>query len=152
VGDDSSLYSWDILNGSASQEVSADIVLMKAVYGVDRTGAGTLTWINPVATANVDGNIVDYSPAGLLAGTAAAAQSIASIKAIRVAMIIRSPLLEKNNTNLNFGTYDLFASAPYNGAPNNPVHTTWTVPDSATYPYRYREIETTISVRNNKQI
>jgi type IV pilus assembly protein PilW len=144
---DDSLYSFDMLNGdgATAQKVSDDVVLIRAVYGVDPTNSGTLTWTLPAAGAVVGGVTYSFSPAGLLDGSAGANTALKSIRAIRVAVVVRAPLFEKSASNLSATSIPLFSSIPA-AQQANAVSTTWAVPTLKNY--RYRELETTIPIRN----
>ncbi len=143
------LESVDLLNAPATvQRVADDVVLLRAVYGTNASanGYGALTWVNPAG---------DYAPANLLDGSSAAATRLAGIKAIRVAIIVRSALPERwdasdqaigtgtaASNQINNGTYPIFAALN-----STAVATAWIVPGTATN-YRYREVEATIPLRN----
>ena len=147
-----SLWSLDLLNSTLSsgdvQAVSDDVVLMRAIYlVVDPTGAtSTTVWTNPVANSAVAGANYDYSPAGLLAGTTAANTALKSIRAVRVAMIVRAPVNEQFSKNLlqnsNGDSISIFKN--YTSATQT-IPLSWKVP---TGNFRYREIEATIPIRN----
>ena len=87
-------------------------------------------------------------PADLLDGSTAADTALKSIRAIRVAIIVRAPLNEKDATNLlqnsSGGNVPVFASLSA-ATQANTVSFNWDVPAGN---FRYREIETTIPVRN----
>lgn len=148
------LWSLDLLNSTtslstATQAVSDDIVMMRAVYQVQPKSTDPLTWTNPVANVTIGGTVYDYSPAGLLAGTTAASDALKSIHAIRVALIVRAPLQERDTASgqavsatnaVNKGTYPIFKD-------QTAVTVTWTVPASG-QDYRYREMEASIPLRN----
>ena len=146
---DYTLKSIDLLNsdyGAAPQFVGDDVVTMQAVYGINTVGPGALTWVKPI-----DNGADLYSPASLLDGTDAARQRLRSIKAIRVAFVVRSALPERftatdqqaidTSHSINVGSYTLFQTL---GAG---VQTTWSVPAGQSN-YRFRELETTIPLRN----
>ena len=148
VGDNDTLYSVDLLNSdvTTAQEFSDDIVTLRAIYGVDTNNDGKLdTWVNPVDTATTT-----YAPASLLTGTAAGNALLRTIKAIRIAVVVRAPLSERADAShksletgnaFNPGSYTLFSSLPAT------VQSTWTVPVGQE-DYRYRELESTIPLRN----
>lgn len=151
VSSDYGLYSLDLLNSNLTtvQKVSDDIVTMHAVYGVDPGATGTLTWTKAVAGVVIGGNTYNYSPAGLLSGLPAATTALRSIKAMRVALIVRAPLSERWDASdapivgnaISAGTYTMFSTLPVG------VQTTWTVPVGLNT-YRYRVLEGTIPLRN----
>jgi type IV pilus assembly protein PilW len=92
VGDNTTLMSYDLLElrSPAVQAVADNVFEMHAVYGVDTDDNGTVdTWIDPRTTTG------EFRMSSLLSGTIAAAGSIDKIKAIRVALILRSNLQEK---------------------------------------------------------
>ncbi len=152
LGDANSLYSVDLLNSdlSAAQLVSDDIVMLRAVYGVDPGATGTVTWTKPVDGVVIAGNTYNYSPAKLLAGGVTATTALRSIKAIRASFIVRAPLSERTDAtdtaigtghSVNAGSYTLFNTLP------TTVQVTWNVP-SGQEGYRYRVLEGTIPLRN----
>jgi type IV pilus assembly protein PilW len=135
VGDNDVLYSYDLLNTpSASLQAEADAVFeLHALYGVDTDGDGKVdSWVSP--------STGDYSVASLSAGNAAASQSLRRIKAIRVGLIMRSPLPEKTEVMTTSPT--LFADLGDNVKYVRSL-------SSAEKHYRYRAIETTVPLRNN---
>jgi type IV pilus assembly protein PilW len=156
-GNSNSLQSIDLLNTSlaVSQNVSDDIVFMRAVYQVQPATTDALTWTNPATGVALTSGTYDYSSAGLLAGTVAASTALSGIKAIRVAVVVRAPINEKlsNNvpTSLNlFSSLSSDTTATSQSAPSTCTGgkcVTWYVPSSTNY--RYRVIETTIPIRNN---
>lgn len=144
VDSSNTLRGVDLLNSTSTQNVADDVVILRALYGVQPTAATPLTFVNPAVGQTVNGITYDYSAANLLAGTPAANTLLQSIHAIRVALIVRSPLNEKKPDNLA-PSYTLFS-----GIAGKTV--TWYVPvgtSAAPLNYRYREIETTIPIRNN---
>lgn len=136
VGDNDTLYSYDLLQLVATPlQTQADNVFeMHALYGVDTNGDGKIdSWVKADS-----GN---YSAASLGDGSQAAALRLKNIRAIRVGLILRTSLPEKDTvkaaTTLNLFTdltgmtfsRSLAASEQF---------------------YRYRTIEQTIPVRNNQ--
>ncbi|QBB70886.1 prepilin-type N-terminal cleavage/methylation domain-containing protein [Pseudolysobacter antarcticus] len=137
------MYSVDLLNSDLSvQKVSDDIITLRAVYGVDPASTGTLTWTTAKAAVVIGGTTYDYSPAGLLAGNATANTALRSIKAIRVAIVVRAPLSEQaafSSANPSFSLFSVLQTPS--------VAVNWTVPAGQTN-YRYRALESTIPLRN----
>lgn len=147
VDSDDTLYSVDLLNSNfAKEQASDDVVMMRAVYGIDADSDGKLdAWVNPV-DSGTGASALSYSPASLLNGSAAANKRLRSIKAIRVALIVRAPLMERADAStpaFNDGSYKLFE--PLDNA--HGVHVTWNVP-AGQENYRFRVLEGTIPVRN----
>ena len=159
------LYMYDLLQlkatGGASNAVSvpiADSVLeIHALYGLATTaGSEVVTcWQAPV-----DGGAFDSQV--LTSGTTAAAASLEQIKAIRVSMILKSPLLEKttdaqaNGQNTQYGnaytapsTISVFQDlANATASSSCPVSVYTRTLTAAEQQYRYRTVETTIPLRN----
>ena len=140
VGDNNTLYSYDLLavNSPALQAQADGVFEMHAVYGIDSTGNANNVidqWVDATSSSA-------YSADKLTAGTFAAAQLLKNIRAVHVALIMRTSLPERDPT----GTP---ASLTYFN--NVPGMTPLTRTMSATErTYRYRVIETTIPVRNNQ--
>jgi len=88
----SQLVSYDLLklddvSPPASQPIADNIVNLQAAYGIDNNGDNVVdAWTAPVN---------DFSADSLSNGTAKAASALASIKAIRLAIIARSALFER---------------------------------------------------------
>ena len=153
------LRSVDLLNSNpiaAPQNVSDDVILLKAVYEVDPDNTGTGIWVLPGGSYTASGITYNYSATSgtdcLLCGTSNANLALQAIRAIRVAIVVRAPIQENanqsQNTNIDFSSQSvpLFSSLP------SAMRSTWYPPKTtAAQPqnYRYREIETTVPVRNN---
>lgn len=139
VGDSNTLFGFDLLqnqnpvSGTTQMPfpVADGVFEMHALYGVDSDSNGTLdTW------AKADGN---FTPANLMAGTAAALKNLKSIKAIRIGLIMRTSTLEKDD--VAPASLTLFPDL------NSAVQLTRTFA-SGEKKYRYRTVETTIPLRN----
>ena len=153
------LRSIDVLNSNPTatpQNVSDDVVLLKAVYEVDPDNTGTGIWVLPGGSYTASGTTYNYSATSgtncLLCGTGTANLALQAIRAIRIAVVVRAPIQENanqsQNTNIDFNAQSvpLFSSLP------SAMQSTWYPPrGTAAQPqnYRYREIETTVPVRNN---
>lgn len=134
VGDGNVLYSYDLLQtGAAPLQAQADGVFeMHALYGVDSDGDGKVDrWASPA-----DG---DYAHEVLTAGDELAARRLQQIRAVRVGLLMRSALPEKNS--VTAGDPVLFAEL---GA----LAFTRPLTDAERH-FRYRTIEQTVPVRNN---
>lgn len=92
VGDNATLMGYDVLQmrSPALQAVADNVLELHAVYGVDSDDDGLVDdWVDP-RTASGEFNLTT-----LMSGTVLASSSIDKIKALRVALILRSNLQEK---------------------------------------------------------
>jgi type IV pilus assembly protein PilW len=141
VDDSTTLMSYDLLQtrSPALQAVADNVYEMHAVYGVDDDDDGSVNhWEDPRNPSSAD-----FALTTLMNGTALSAGHIAQIKAIRIALILRSNLQEKaadaTATPFTPATITLFQSVGINRTRN------LTADERR---YRYRVIETTIPMRN----
>jgi len=148
VGDRNTLYTYDLLRMSDTplQAQAEGVFELHALYGVDTDGDGIVdTWVSPSDTSSA------YALAALSAGTATSAGLLKNIKAIRVGLIMRTSLPEK----------DVVKTDGYSDSGTSPTRTltlfsnlgsslavTRTLTGAELY-YRYRTVESTIPVRNN---
>ena len=137
VGDNNTLYSYDLLQiaGTSSQAQAEGVFEMHAVYGVDSTGSSN----NKIDKWVDAGTSSAYSVAALSDGSAGAMTLLKNIRAVRVALILRTALPEKDVVTPN-------------GLTMFPDLTGLTFTRSlsaAEQHFRYRVVETTIPVRNN---
>lgn len=133
VGANNTLFAYDLLQtGSEPLSAVADNVFeMHALYYVDSDGDGLAdAWRSPVT---------DYPLALLSNGSAAAAKALASIKAIRVGLILRGSLTEK--VPVSPGPLTLFGDLPSALQYQRTLSTLETR-------YRYRTLDATIPLRN----
>lgn len=136
VGDHNTLYSYDLLKtGDTALQAQAEGVFeLHALYGIDSNGDEVVdAWVSPSDTA------AGYTVATLGNGSAAAAGLLKNIKALRVGLILRTALPEKDEVSASSLT--LFSDL-------TALTFTRTL-TSAERHYRYRTIEATIPVRNN---
>jgi type IV pilus assembly protein PilW len=140
VGDNTTLMSYDLLQtrSPALQAMADNVYELHAVYGVDSDDDGSVnTWVDPRTSTGA------FTVTTLMNGTAVSAESIAQIKAIRVALILRSNLQEKepaaSEPQFTPATLTLFQSVGLD-RPRN-----LTTDERR---FRYRVIEATIPVRN----
>ena len=136
VGDHNTLYSYDMLQtvDTPLQARAEGVFELHALYGVDTDGDSKVdAWVSPASG--------DYSLASLSAGTSAAASLLKNIKAVRVGLILRTSLPEKDVVSSNklelfsdINSGSLTYSRTFTGDEQN---------------YRYRTIEATIPLRNN---
>jgi type IV pilus assembly protein PilW len=137
VGSNNTLYKYDLFRTSAATAADANpaifvenIYQMQALYGVDIDGndaVASITWVPPTG---------NYAAANLLNGTSAASARLATIKAIKIGLVLRSDLDETKT--VSNSTLTLFSDTTSPITVNlNPVT------------YRYRAFEATIPLRNN---
>lgn len=136
VGANNTLFQYNLLDTAKAatndqpnpSEFIEDVFQMEAIYGITNlAGAeGNMTWQAPAGT---------YASSKLLEGTAAANGLLRTIVMVRVALIMRTNLLEKEE--VSSGSVTMFAGTglakTVSGLNKN---------------YRYRVIETTIPIRN----
>ena len=136
VGDHNTLYSYDLLKVTDTplQGRAQGVFEMHALYGVDTNNDGLVdTWVSPSTSP--------YTVAELSAGTSTAATLLKNIRAVRVGLILRTSLPEKDvvNTGTSLTLFsDLGGTLTYTRALS-----------SDEQHYRYRTIEATIPLRNN---
>lgn len=133
VGDNSSLYAYDLLQTSAApqQALATGVFEMHALYGLDSNHDGKVdAWVKPEGP---------YSYATLTDGTVNTAGVIGQIKAIRVGLILRAALLERNKVSPN--TLTLFGDLG-----GNLSYSRTLIGDETNY--RYRTVEFSVPLRN----
>jgi type IV pilus assembly protein PilW len=133
VGANATLQSFDLLRSDTEGLVPlADgLIEMRAIYGIDTLGNRTRGgWADPGAGA--------FSAAALNTGTTAARTSLKLIVAVRLGLILRSSLRERDMIDQP-RTVTLFA-----GLPGQRIRT---FTDEEMH-YRYRTVEMTIPLRN----
>jgi type IV pilus assembly protein PilW len=131
-----SLVSYDLLqrpvNGQAATvtPIADGIVQMKVLYGVQTSSGGSTQWVQPTGS---------WSIATLTASTAAAAQAMGQITAIRIAIVAQSRLPERasdykpsTSSLILFPDLDKTLQYTFNTGSQ----------------YRYKVYDTTIPVRN----
>jgi len=143
VGDNNTLFSYNVLgtdvdsSGNPVTLALADGVFeLHALYGVDPTGTGAISWVSPSSTG--------YGLSALMAGTPTAAGLLQSIKAVRVGIILRTALREKDPVSQD--TITLFSDLSDSSGTSLAYTRTLTTAEKN---FRYRTIESTIPIRNN---
>lgn len=130
VGANNTLFRYDMLQPNGAQnpsQVADGVYSMHAIYGVGAT-PGSLVWTAPTGA---------FSSASLLNGTAAANLNLRNIKAVRIALVMRTSLPEK----------EIVSPATLNIFESTGPATTVSVALTNTR-YRYRVVESTIPIRN----
>jgi type IV pilus assembly protein PilW len=144
VGANNTLLRYNLLQAQSTTTPNPSILAetvfqMHAIYGVDADAnpkTPSLTWFAATGAT--------YGSANLLSGSVAANAVLANIKAVKLAIITRSPLLEKPvppATSVSPSSLVLFDGS---GLPV--VDRTVNITDVN---YRYRVTETTIPIRNS---
>ena len=161
VGDDSTLFTYDLLRvaGNTPTPIADGVVEMRALYGIDTTVPTPIpmdtTATTPVPSGRIGawvdpGNAVTgYTQAQLTSGTLAAQQLLRRIVAIRVGLILRTSLQERDYERyygsapgtLPTTTVTLFGDLP------TALQQTRTIVGTDNL-YRYRTFEFTIPLRN----
>jgi type IV pilus assembly protein PilW len=133
VGDNNVLYSRDLLAGAvAPPKAEAEGVFeLHALYGVDTDGDGKADdWVAPSG---------DYGPDVLSSGTPEASARLRRIKAVRVGLLTRTALPEREE--VTAGPLTLFADLPALCLRRTLA--------AAEKHYRYGTVQETVPVRNN---
>lgn len=136
VGDNNTLYTHDLLQTTDTplQATAEGVFELHALYGIDTTADNTVDqWVSPSASGS------GYELSDLSDGSSAAAGKLRNIKAIRVGLILRTALPERDE--VSAASVTLFNDL--NGLTHTRVLT-----DSERH-YRYRTLESTIPLRNN---
>lgn len=140
VGDGATLMSYDVmqLRSPALQAVADNVLELHAAYGVDTDDNGTVdSWIDPRTTTG------EFRLTTLMSGSVAASGSIQKIKAIRLALILRSNLQEKAQD----ATDNPFTPATLTVFSDIGLTRTRSLTTDERR-FRYRVVEATIPVRN----
>lgn len=133
VGDNNTLYAYDLLQATSSQvqAVASGVFELHALYGLDTDGDGKLdSWVKPAGS---------YAYSTLADGSISSAGAISKIKAIRVGLILRTELPEK--AAVSGASLNLFADL------GSSLQFTRTL-GVAEQRYRYRTVELTVPLRN----
>lgn len=144
VGDDNTLFSYDLLQTAGAdvagapspnlRAVADGVFELHALYGVDGDGDGRVDqWIDPGAAP------AGYTLPELMSGSAAAATAIGRIKALRVGLILRTALRERDP--VAPAQLVLFSDL-------GPALTHTRVLAAGERHFRYRSVESTIPLRN----
>jgi type IV pilus assembly protein PilW len=131
--------------------VMADVVDMQAQYGIAADGANTFdptsesSWVDATSTAGWD------NPVPKAASTGTTANRLQNIKAIRIALLVRSAQYEKPDAS---GTCSATKTADNPGTPGTSTSwSSWATFVTSKYPtnwncYRYKSFEVVIPLRN----
>jgi type IV pilus assembly protein PilW len=136
VGANNTLMKYDLMQNRQADSLVATpnpsayvdgVYQMQALYGVDTSPpTASLTWVAPTGA---------FSSANLLIGTSAAALNLKRIKAIKIGVVMRTSLLERETVNAS--TLQLFKDTLLPVTVNlNPTT------------FRYRSFEAVIPLRN----
>lgn len=135
VGDNSTLYGYDLLQGggtTTAQALADSVIQMRALYGLDTNGDGILdSWADPGATG--------YDIATVMTSTSA----IRQIVAVRIALVMRSAGKERDA--VSPPSLALFADAVDASKKSLAQSVSLSTDDQN---YRYRVIDFTVPLRN----
>lgn len=134
IGDNSTLFSYDLLRLDGldiPQPLTEGIVELRALYGIADSAGNLSNWVAPTGTT--------YGAAALSDGSSTAQQTLRSIVAVRVGMVLRSDLVERETVSAT--DIDLFTDLPA------ALHHTYSVP-SGQERQRFRAVEFTVPLRN----
>lgn len=132
VGANATLQSFDLLRDEDGLiPLSDGVIEMRAIYGIDTNGDRTRdNWADP--------GMAPYSATDLTNNSAAAREALKRIVAVRIGLILRSSLRERDQIEQS-NTVTLF-----NGLPGQRTRTF----TSEEMHYRYRTVEMTVPLRN----
>ena len=145
VGDNNTLFSFDLLRvaGNTTAPVADGVVEMRALYRVDTTAspAGSVdTWVDPGVGAS--GFTFNQLTGGTTtAQLTAAQQQLRRIGAVRIGLILRTSLQERDLVNQPGTTLTLFGDLP-------PILQQTRVLAGNELYFRYRTVEFTVPLRN----
>lgn len=135
VGDNSTLFSYDLLQTSGNdnaQAIADGVIALRALYGLDTNGDGILdAWADPSATG--------YDIATVMATPA----TIRQIMAVRVSLVLRGANYERDAVSASSLT--LFGDAK--NAAGTSIKQTVTLSSDDQH-YRYRVVDSVIPLRN----
>jgi len=142
VGDNNVLYVYDLLQTGSSplMALTDGVFEMHALYGVDTDSDETIDeWVSPSSGS--------YAYSILSNGSSTSAGLLQNIKAIRIGLILRSPLKEKLDSDGNPTTSTPDSITLFSDLDTSLQYTrSFTTTEKQ---YRYRTVEVTIPVRNN---
>lgn len=129
------LFAYDLLQlgvEDAASPLAEGVVELRALYGVDTNGDGTLdAWRDPSASP--------WTAAALTDGSSTATANLSTIVAVRVGLVLRSPLTERSS--VAPATLTLFPDLPAT------VQRTYTI-TTALRTQRHRTLEVSVPLRN----
>jgi type IV pilus assembly protein PilW len=135
VGTNNTLSSYDLLQlgaGDDAQPIAEGVVEMRALYGVDSNDDGSIdTWEDPATSP--------WTAAELTDGSTGARTNLRRILAVRVGLVLRSQLIERDVVAPS--TLTLFGDLP--AAVQRTVNIS-----TADQHSRYRTVEVTVPLRN----
>jgi len=134
LGTNNTLFSYDLLNLNgldAPQPIAEGVAELRALYGIANPAGVFTGWVAPTGAFGV---------ATLTNGTPASQAALRSIVAVRIGLVMRSDLVERDAVNKN--QLNLFASL----SPGNFTYT-YNVP-AGQERQRFRAIEFTVPLRN----
>lgn len=133
VADNATLVAYDLLRlaGDAPLPLVEGVVDLRVRYGLANAAGQVTTWVAPTAEG--------FTATELTNGSAAALNNLRSIYAVRIALVLRSDLAEKEAVTQK--TLTLFSDL------DAALQHSYTVPTDTTN-QRYRTVEFTVPLRN----
>jgi type IV pilus assembly protein PilW len=145
VGDDNTLYSYDLLQASGAplQARAEGVFEMHALYGVGSTSDTTVdAWVSPGSGS--------YTVKALSDGTPAAAALLRTIRAVRIGLIMRTALPERSGSAAGAAAAATSSTSLTLFSDLGDPALTYVRPlAAAEQQYRYLTLEATIPLRNN---
>lgn len=134
LGANDTLFSYDMLRLDGldiPQPLIEGVADVRALYGIANAAGTLVSWVAPTGTT--------YGVTALTNGSTAAQQTLRSIVAIRVGLVLRSDLVERET--ITASNLTMFTDLPAE------LHYTYAVP-TARQNQRFRTVEFTVPVRN----
>ena len=130
--------------GGPANPIAQNVVLMKALYGVDCANNGVVLWTTATAT-NICGDGLSYTPDELTKPAVYTSALLSRIKAIRIGIVVRSDEPDLKDAALNNQQGVLFNCSTNNGACQGRLALDKTILADG---YRHRFYETIVPMRN----
>ena len=130
--------------GGPANPIAQNVVLMKALYGVDCLNNGVVLWTRATAT-NICGDGLNYTPDDLTKPAVYTSALLARIRAIRIGIVVRSDEPDLKDPALVGQTGVLFNCSTNNAACQGRTALNNTILADG---YRHRFYETIVPMRN----
>jgi type IV pilus assembly PilW-like protein/pilin/secretion family protein with methylation motif len=138
------LRTTDLFANAPANPIAQNLVLMKALYGVDCANNGVVLWTTATAT-NICGDGLNYTPDDLTKPAVYTSALLARIRAIRIGVVVRSDEPDLKDPALVGQTGVLFNCSTNNAACQGRIALNNTILADG---YRHRFYETIVPMRN----